>query len=135
MMHIHAYKQHTASRWTRIEMLLELYNSAISALQQASEALDCGDDVRATRELTTAQRLVAGIVAGLNRDVGELPRNIERLCLFVVEQIGRRDPRAALRVLTPLRDGFAGIRERAVALERTGEIPEMDYQPCIRIEA
>ena len=134
MPHI-AYRQHATCRWTRIEMLLELYNSAISALQQAGEALDAGDDLRATRELANAQRLVGGIASGLNRDAGELPQNIERLCLFVVEQIARRDPQAALRVLTPLRDGFATIRERAVALEREGEIPEIRYQPCIQIEA
>ncbi len=84
--------------------------------------------------MVDAQRFVAGIASGLNPDVGEPARNVQQLCLFVVERIGQRDPQAALRVLRPLHEGFAGIVEEAVSLEREGKIPEFSCQNALAVD-
>jgi flagellin-specific chaperone FliS len=128
------YKQHDASRWTRIEMVLGLYDGAVSALRQAAEAITGGDDLRATTQLLQAHRFVIGILSGIDPDAGQIALDLQRLCLFVVERLKERDVQPALEILTILRDGFEAIRPEAMALERAGEIPEFCDESSLRLE-
>jgi flagellin-specific chaperone FliS len=130
-----AYLQQASNRWTRAEMLLELYDRALASLERAQRAADEGDSLRADGELITAQRFITGIVSGLDQQGGPLVENLARLNLFVAERLGSREIPAALRVLRPLRDGFAGVRDDAIALERAGTIPEIRDASTLDLEA
>lgn len=120
------YQQHRAFAWTRIDMLLALYDGAIERLGQARAAAVRGDVRAATPLLVRSLRIVAELLACLDFRYGELPRNLQRLYEFVLHSISLGTTThldAAIRVLSTLREGLAGIRAEGVQLERSGEIP------------
>lgn len=123
-----AYKQQQAAGWTRIDMLLALYDGAIARIEQARQALDRGDP-SAVGLLLRSQRIVAELLASLDLQHGQVPRDLQRLYAFVLSCISRgttQDADAALEVLRTLREGLATIRSEAVRLERSGAIPPVD---------
>lgn len=126
---LNAYKKQMSVAWTRIEMLLALYNGAISQLNRAIESLAQGDTDAATQNRLKASRIVMEILGGVDMQYGELPANIVRLCTFVISEIGKQDReslRSAISVLETLRQGFEDIKQEAIALEGEGKIPAID---------
>ncbi|MCA9155441.1 MAG: hypothetical protein KDA38_11670 [Planctomycetales bacterium] len=122
---VEAYSTQEANSWTRIEMLIELYDATIAALEDARDAQRENRESDLYSHLLRGNRLMFGIIAGINRDVSEIGGDIERLCLFVVSFIRERNLDPAIKVLQTLRDGFEGIREQAIELERQGEVPDL----------
>jgi flagellin-specific chaperone FliS len=129
-----AYKMQNASRWTRIEMLLELFDTTLLTLERARSAEERGEEQIVTRELIAAQRLVAGLIAAINPESGELSAQLGPMYLFIVERIGARDIAPAVRVLSTLRDAFEGIRPQAIAMELTAGFPGASTRSAIQIE-
>ena len=124
----HVYKDRSMTGWTRIDMLLALYDAAIERLSLAKTAIESGDDDNASQHLLRGQRIVIEIMGGLNTAYGELPENIQQLCVFVSGCINDRKPKgleAAIRVLNQLREGFDEIRPHAIELENQGTIPSI----------
>ena len=124
-----AYSQQQTTGWTRIDLVLALYNGAIERLTKARAELERGNTRAATSLLVKAQLIVAEMAAGVDLRYGEIPCNLLRLYAFVVERISLckiEDIDAALRVLNTLREGMHGIREEAVQLERDGKIPPVN---------
>ena len=123
---INAYQEQKAFALTRIDMLLALYDGTIERLEDARLALERRDSQTATPLLLRSQRIVTELIAGLDLDYGELPRNFQRLYAFVLRAIGVGRPEelaAALRVLRLLREGLLVVRPEAAELERRGIIP------------
>ena len=121
-----AYQQSRASSWTRIDMLLALYDGAIDRLSQARTAMEQKDYQTATSLLLRVQRIVSELIGGLDARDEQLAGNLHRLYTYVLELVTRRTPEdasAAIDLLTTLREGWESVSEEARKLERQGVIP------------
>jgi flagellin-specific chaperone FliS len=122
-------QQQGAAGWTRIDMLLALYDGLIDRLRQAVTALEANDAGTAGPMLMRAQTLVMELLAGVNPEAGDpSSRDLLRLYDFIANAIAQGDRRqleSAIRVLVTLREGFQGIRAEAAQLERDGVIPPL----------
>lgn len=125
-----AYQQRQTLGLTRIDMLLALIDGAIERLEKAVAALARNDRAAACALLLRSQRIVTELIAGLDFQYGQLPRQLYGLYTFVLRSIGlagRADLNVAIRVLQVLREGFCGIRSEAIQLERSGAIPTIEH--------
>ncbi|MBI3464983.1 MAG: flagellar protein FliS [Planctomycetes bacterium] len=128
------YREQQTIGWSRIDLLLALYDGVIDRLEQARHALARGDRTAAVPLLVRSQRIVLELVAGLDFRYRELSQNLHRLYLFVSHAISGNNPNidAALRVLNTLREGLEGIRREAIQLERSGTIPPIGEAAGLR---
>jgi flagellin-specific chaperone FliS len=121
-----AYKQQQALGWTRIDMLLALYDGAIERLEQACAALNRGDTSSAQSALLRAQRMVMELLAGVDMKYGEVSRRFTQVYEYVLWSISEAAPAqisSSLSVLKTVRDGLEQVRNEVVELERSGQIP------------
>ena len=122
------YKQNSSLAWTRIDMLLVVYNLTVAALDEGARLIE---ENRASElapvRLKTMRRLVA-IADGLDLNQDGLPIQILRLVEFSLEQI-RSDSsqawRAAAKVMSTLQEGFTEIQDEARNDECEGRIPAL----------
>ncbi len=120
------YQQRRAAEWSRVDMLLALYNASIDRVQRALEAHRNHDALSMKRETLHAERMVVELLSGLDLNHGEIAEHLQSLFLFVLKQLAegsQQELESARTILTSLRDGFAAIRDEAVELERSGVIP------------
>src|SRR4051812_19106682 len=120
------YQQRRVAEWSRVDMLLALYNASIEDVERALEARRKGDELTTKREALHAERLVVELLSGLDLNHGAIAEQLQSLFLFVLKQLaGGSQPEleSAIKILSSLRDGFAAIREEAIELERSGVIP------------
>ncbi len=125
---------HTAG-WTRIDMLLALFDGAIGRLETAADALGRADHAAAAPHLIRGQRMVIELLAGLDLKEGQLPQRLRDLYAFVLQQTTEctaDSVRLAARILQTIREGFEGIREEARRLERNGELPGLEEGTCLQ---
>ncbi|TWU02153.1 flagellar export chaperone FliS [Stieleria varia] len=118
-------KQSLSGGWTRIEMLVQIYDRAIASLDICCDALANGDNSLFSRHLIISQKAIVALHAGLKPEEDEVAYNVARLLHFVVVSIGEGRFADASRILKQLRSGFAAIIEEANQLEREGKIPAM----------
>jgi flagellar protein FliS len=131
-----AYQQQAYSAWLRIDMLLALYDGAITKLEAARAALAINDVPGARKILDQARLVLAGLVSAVDPSRGELAVQFLRLYEFVNHAIDMGDARnvdGALRVFRTLREGLEAIRPEAADLERRGQIPPADAPPIVRV--
>lgn len=116
------YKSQQASTsWTRIEMLIELYDFAIASMESLQESSQNYPE-QVARDSLRVQKAIWGIFSGLD-DQQEISQNIMRLLLFVVSCVQNEEYEPALNILRDLRAAYGDIREEANQLESRGEIP------------
>ena len=122
------YREQQTIGWSRIDLLLALYDGAIERLEQTRQALARADRTAAAPLLVRSQRIVLELAASLDFKYGEVSKNLHRLYLFVMGAMSGTKPdiEAALAVLRVLREGLEGIRPEAIQLERSGAIPPAD---------
>lgn len=120
-------RQEEDAGWTRMDLLVALYDKAIERLDKAEAALRNGEKLSALPLLAKTQLIVAELAAGVRIDVNpENGTNMLRLYEFVSTQIshatvqGVQDSR---KVLQTLREGFEAVRAEANEMERTGKLP------------
>lgn len=115
---------------TRIDVLLALYDGAISRLKQAHALIQQGDDLAAIPLMAKAQLIITELSAGVRLDVNaEMGINYMRLYEYIVHlltQVEAHRISEALKLMLTLREGFEAIREEAVAMERRGEFVATD---------
>lgn len=129
MRRLDAYQQQSPN-WTRIEMLLAAFDGVIERLKSAQEFIAANENWKAQPLLLRAQRIVLELYSGLDLRHGDIPNNMSKLYLFVLNCIGMGkslNVSAALDVLSIVRDGLSGIRENANELEHRGQVP---HAPC-----
>lgn len=110
-------------------MLLLIYDNAISALQDGLRQLDQPSSAGLTTARIDAQRAILLIADGLRLEEGEVPTNVLRICIFVLEQIMTKSPqnwRASLNAIQTLREGFAAVQNEARDAEHAGRIPALN---------
>jgi flagellin-specific chaperone FliS len=123
-------RQEEPTGWTRMDLLLALYDKALERLDRAEALLQAGDPIGATSLLAKAQLTVMGLASGVNVEANpENGTNMLRLYEFVVNEL--REPHvagiaSARKVLRTLREGFEAVRAEANELERNGQIPPIN---------
>jgi flagellin-specific chaperone FliS len=112
--------------WTRIDMLLALYDRAIISVRGAQSAQQAGDEAEFAAKFIDAQKCVLAIHGGLKPDEYEIAYDIARLLHFVLTRLSEYNFDEAAHFLEKLRSGFDNIREEATELEKSGQIPALD---------
>ncbi len=132
-MSVHAYKrQKMVSGWTRIELLLYLYDRAITSLEACETAKNSGDEKEYGKHFLDANKTLLAIHAGLKPE-DEIAFNVARLLHFVSQAVIANDFQGAVKVLRSLRDGFAAIEVEANQLESSGQIPSAEKEYTFRV--
>lgn len=122
------YKKQRAASWTRVDMVVALYDEAIKKLDHAIVQIENGDDAEAKRSCLRVVQVVACLRSGVDSEAGSLPSDILRLYHFVDRCVTSGQPQdleAARNVLVPIRDSFLEIRDSAAELEQEGKIPPL----------
>jgi flagellar secretion chaperone FliS len=120
-----AYRQQYSPGWTRVDMLLAMFDGAIERLEMAAASLRQGDRVTALRLLTRAEVIVCELAAGVDLDYAHA-REFLRLYGIVSRAIALAtlaDTVGALGILRAMREGLSDLREEASRLERDGVLP------------
>jgi flagellin-specific chaperone FliS len=120
------YRRSAAASWTRIDLLLVVYDVGLETARRAREAAAIGDHAEVIRRQLKLQQVIVAILDGLDPAQREATERMQRLCLFMLERSQRGTPAdwdAVQRILATLREGFAGIRDQAAELEARGVIP------------
>ncbi|MGD9856725.1 MAG: flagellar protein FliS [Planctomycetaceae bacterium] len=124
-----AYRQASATGWTRVDMLLALYDATLIAVEQGQTASQAHHDKPLIEARFRTQRLIAELMSGIDPEQGQLPQNIQRLLAYCLEQIcgdTEEEWAAVAAIVTSLRDSFRAIRDQAVQLEQAGQIPPLE---------
>ena len=115
--------------WTRIDLLLALYDKALERLDRAEAALNAGDSTGAVALLLKTQQIIMALAEGVRVEVNpEVNTNILRLYEYAMHETARASVEAVAnvrKVLRTLREGFEAIRAEANAMERDGRIAPM----------
>ncbi len=131
-----AYKrQEMFGGWTRIDLLLQLYDRAIEKTADAKLALETNNDDAYVQSFVDSQKTILAIHSGLKPDEHDVAFNVARLLHFVLQCLAEKKFDDAIKVLSELRDGFGAIAEEANELELNGEIPPMDDADMFRTTA
>src|SRR5690606_10674601 len=120
-----AYRRNTQSGWTRVEMLLAIYDSTIRALDDGIDVLNQNNLAEVPRLRLRASQLLLLLISGIDENADQPAQQIRDLCIFCVNQVATDDISAwtgARNVLETLREGFQGVRELAIQMESNGEI-------------
>ena len=123
------YRRSSSFGWTRIDMLIHVYNHAINSLRKGADVLAReGSPADVVEARIDAQRKVLLITDGLALDHGEVPVRILQLCVFILDQLQSDSVEAwknAAKLLETVREGFLGVQDAARKAEQAGEIPAL----------
>ena len=132
-MSVAAYKkQSLMSGWTRVDLLLYLYDRAITSLQACQEAREADDSMAYSEHFIQMNKMLIAIHAGLKPD-DEVAFNVARLLHFVSQCIEKDDFPTAINILQSLHDGFAAVADEANELETSGKIPSIPFGNAFRV--
>ncbi len=115
--------------WTRIDMLVAIYDRGIAAIVRAEQAELLKDDKLYAEKMIEAQKCILAIHGGLRPDEYEIAFDIARLLNFVLLCLEEKKYQDAVKILDNLRSGFEAIHDEAVELERQGQIPPIELRP------
>lgn len=132
-------RQEEVANWTRIDLLLALYDKAIERLNKAEAAIRARDAATATPQIAKTQLIINELASGVRIDVNpEMNTNILRLYEFATTELSHSSVEGianARKVLQTLREGFESIRAEANEMERTGKIPSLDQLQMVHTTA
>lgn len=123
------YRKDEPTGWTRMDLLLALYDKALERLDRAEVAIRAGDPATALPQLAKTQLIVTELASGVRVEVNpEANTNMLRLYEYVAHELVKATPEAiesARKVLRTLREGFEAVRAEANELERAGRLAPM----------
>lgn len=138
MNHVHnAYRQSRNTSLTRVEMLIKLYDKTIFTIENAQQAIESDDAVAAENHKLMAYRCLITLLDGIKPEHDDVSANTHRICLYAINQVWEGSATNftnALKVLLPIRDAFVAIRDEAVQLELSGEIPALNLESSIPVQ-
>jgi len=128
-----AYHRSSQSGWTRIEMLLAIYDETITAIEGGLEILNQDRMADYPAQQLRASQLCLLLISGIDPGGSDVSRQIYSLCLFCLNQISQ--PVAgnwthARDLLMTLRSGFQEIREQGIQMENEGTIARLSSAPA-----
>ena len=121
--------------WTRIDMLLAIYERAVESLENAALAEKEGNKEEYFTQLLKGQKAILAIHAGLKPDEDDVAFNIARLLHFVLTCIEQNQLADAIKILSNLREGFQAIHQEATQLESDGVIPPVQQTDTYMTDA
>jgi flagellar secretion chaperone FliS len=135
-----AYRRQEATPgWTRIDMLLALYDGAIERLKKSAELFRRNQASEAIPLLARTQLILSELAAGVRPEIaGESGAALLQLYLYIVDRIKKPDAARSeegAKLLETVREGFAAIRDQAADMERRGEIPNADRVQTLSVSA
>ena len=116
-----AHQAYSGSRrhgWTRIDMLIALYQATLRSMEQLQVQLAEGRAHPATQ--VQLQRRLLGILAGLDLSAGDLPMGIAQLVRWALSQLPTPDPQVWHHVIRSFRticQAYESIRPEAAEQE------------------
>lgn len=125
-------KQDIFGGWTRVDILIQLYDRAIEKVSDTKAALEADNNEVYVQSFVDSQKTILAIHSGLKADEHDVAFNVARLLHFVLQCLAEKKFDDAIKVLSELRDGFAAIEEEANELELSGKIPAMDQVDMYR---
>ena len=123
------YKTVQSYSWTRVDMLILVYDQAVSALSEGARLLEQNRKAELPAVKLRAMKTLLAIAEGLNLQRGELPIQVLRLVVFALDQVRIESAeawRSAESVISTLRAGFLEIQDEARKDEYEGRIPSLD---------
>lgn len=123
------YKTVQSYSWTRVDMLILVYDQAVSALSEGARLLEQNRSAELPAVKLRAMKTLLAIAEGLNLQRGELPIQVLRLVVFALDQVRIESAeawRSAESVISTLRAGFLEIQDQARNDEYEGRIPALD---------
>lgn len=134
-----AYRRNTQSGWTRIEMLLAIYDGVIDSIDSGIAAMREGrTQDYPTAQLRAIERCLL-LISGIDTDASSTAVQIYQLCVFCLGQLKTMEIAPwedARRIISTLREGFQAIREEGNQLEASGAItslPQMTEQTLLHV--
>jgi flagellin-specific chaperone FliS len=127
-----AYRRHSVSGWTRIDLLVSLYEAALRSLAAGAAKFRRQPPADASLERLKLLKQLLALLEGLAPEPGNLAEQIRSLLLFCVDRVALDSAEAwddAARILTELHAGFTGIQAEARELELQGLLPPIDARP------
>lgn len=122
----HAYGHAQSLSWTRIDMLLFIYDHAIERIEAGVAAVTSGVGSEIIRCRQRAQQAILLIVDGLNVDTDHVAQQTLALCTHVLGQLATETPEAwtaAGGILRTLREGYQEVAAAARTAEAEGRVP------------
>ncbi|MFT5301329.1 MAG: flagellar protein FliS [Mariniblastus sp.] len=119
----------TVNGWTRIDMLLALYDRAIEAIKNTKIGHEIDDQTLYSTSLLDANKYIFGLHSGLNIEKDPVAENVARLLSFVMLRLEEKQYDESVHFLEKLRDSFNQIRDEATELEKAGKIPPLNSEP------
>ena len=110
-------------------MLLLVYENVIMALDRGIEILQSDDQSELLMARIDAQKKIILITEGLAVDTDPTAGHILNICVFILDQLQLDDAEAwktSLNLIETLHEGFQQIADEARALERAGQIPQLN---------
>ena len=133
------YRKDEPTGWTRMDLLLALYDKALERLDRAEAALAAGDSATALPQLAKTQLIVTELASGVRVEVNpEANTNMLRLYEYVAHELAKPTPAGienARKVLRTLREGFEAVRAEANEMERSGRLPSADQAQMLLVTA
>lgn len=136
-MNMHSgYKMETVlGNWTRIEMLLTLYERGIESVKAVQLAQESGDTHLYAQQTIEATRYLLALMGGLKAEDYEIALNVQRLLNFVILRFTEKKYDDAIHFLEKLHQMFSQIKDQANELERAGKIPPLSTAPGLNTMA
>lgn len=131
------YRTRAATGWTRIDMLLALYDAALRTLDETLAAMAARGQAP-PQLLLKAQQFVLLLLEGIDESAGEPAPSVRRLLVFVLERVQTTEAAAwrdARKVLGQLREAFQQVADEARRLEQRGEIPPLNRSTTVACSA
>lgn len=116
----------TVSGWTRIDMLIALYDRSIANIRFAQLAKQSNDTRLMTNKLIETNKFILALHSGLNIEQDRVAVDVARLLNFVMLRLEEQNFEEAIYFLEKLQSTFEQIREEATALEKSGKIPPLN---------
>lgn len=123
-----AYKKNAVAGWSRIEMLIALYDATLASLDAGVEALRREDAIDWASQQIRVSRLLLALLEGIDPEQGELALKCRDLCIYSMSRVAAGTVESwseARNVLSVLHSAFLEIRDEAIQLESQGVIPPM----------
>ena len=116
----------TVSGWTRVDMLLALYDRTISTIRFAQHAKNTDDNRMLANKMIEANKYLLALHSGLDTENDAVAVDIARLLNFVMLRLEEHNYDEAVYFLEKLHSTFEQVREEATDLEKSGKIPPLN---------
>ena len=119
------YKEYQVHTLSQEKLVLMLYDGALRFCQEAISALGRRDYAQANESLIKAQDILSELMAGVNRDLGEVAENLYQIYSFIYRYLVRANIKKSQAMVEEATDLLKQIREAWV--EAMGRHRTRDY--------